>query len=224
MIIPAFNEEESLPGLIRYLKKLLAKESSEILVIDGGSTDRTVELCAKAGAKVITSDRKGRSKQMNVGSQHAKGDVLYFLHADTRPPSSFVDDINEAIKKGFGAGCFRLSFDDLHPVLRFYAWFTRFDVNLFRFGDQSLFVKNKTFEQVGGFDEQLIVMEDQVIVKNIKEKSKFAILKKPVITSARKYRMIGVLKLQIIFTMVVVMFYLGIDQQKIARFYKGVLS
>ncbi len=218
VIIPAINEEESISTLISYLFKY-GEQDLEIILVDGGSSDSTVEVAKQAGAKVLQSPDKGRSKQMNFGAKSAKHPILYFLHADTYPPKSFYSDVLDAINSGFAAGCYRLSFDNTHPLLRLYCWFTRFDVDYFRFGDQSLFVKKPVFERAGRFDEKLVVMEDQEIVRAIKKTSKFKIFKDSVITSARKYEKIGIVKLQLIFTSVLTMYYLGVDQQKIVDFY-----
>ena len=218
IIIPAFNEEKTIPRLISYLKEN-SGEGVEIIIVDGGSADQTISVAGKAGATVVKSPEKGRAKQMNYGAERAKNDILYFLHADTYPPPSFYSDIEESTKKGNKAGCYRLSFDDDHPFLKFYCWFTRFDIDVFRFGDQSLFVEKDVFEKAGRFDEKLIVMEDQEIVRAIKKVSNFIIFKRSVITSARKYRKIGIVKLQLIFTSVLTMYYLGVDQQKIVDFY-----
>lgn len=220
VIIPVYNEQESLPALLEYLNAKCDKAETEILIVDGGSEDETVPIASKLGAKVCKSAEKGRSKQMNWGARQAEGDILYFLHADTFPPASFIDDIKIAVEKGYGAGCFRLSFDVQHPLLAFYSWFTRFDVNLFRFGDQSLFVKKSTWKKVGGFDESLIVMEDQVIISLLKKEAAFKIINKEVVTSARKYIQVGIINLQLVFTVIVLLFYAGVDHKKIVNFYR----
>lgn len=219
VIIPAFNEQETLPQLIAYLNTHAGTKVGEILVVDGGSTDNTVKACEKAGAKVLKSPERGRARQMNYGAKHAKGDVFYFLHADTFPPASYGADICQAIAQQYGAGCYRLTFNLPHPLLKFYAWFTRFNIDLFRFGDQSLFVEKKVFWQVGGFDESLLVMEDQLIVRQLKKHTTFKLLKKTVTTSARKYKQVGVVRLQLIFTAVLLMFYMGVEQRRIVNFY-----
>ena len=218
IIIPTFNEQASISKLIGYLQNN-SPIGLEIIVVDGGSTDSTVEIAKKTGATIIHASEKGRAKQMNVGAAHANYEILYFLHADTYPPTSFYDDILGAIDKGFKSGCYRLAFDNKHPILTFYAWFTRFDIIFFRFGDQSLFVTKKIFKQVNRFDEHLVVMEDQEIVRSIKKSARFHIFKKSVITSARKYEKIGFVKLQFIFTVILLMYYLKIKQQKIVNFY-----
>ncbi len=217
VIIPVINEADSIGLLLQHLKKTMVG-NIELIVVDGGSTDKTKEIAKSEGASIIDAP-KGRAKQMNAGATVATGEVLYFLHADTYPPKNWYNEIMQAIRRGNDAGCCRLSFDDDHPALRFYAWFTKFNIDLFRFGDQSLFVRSTLFKKTGGFDENLVVMEDQEFVKTLKKSGTFVILKSRVITSARKYRTIGVYKLQLIFTVVLSMYYLGIDQQKIVDFY-----
>ena len=224
IIIPAYNEQDSISGLIGFLKKYSDLSSVEIIVSDGGSGDETQELAKKAGAKVVESPTKGRGAQMNYGAAKASGDILYFLHADTYPPETFCKDIETACSKGYEAGCYQLSFDDSHPLLRCYSWFTRFDIDYFRFGDQSLFIERSLFEKIDGFKEELIVMEDQDIVRRIKKKTRFKILSKSVTTSARKYREVGIAKLQLIFAIILVRFYLGTPQEKLVRFYKGFIK
>lgn len=224
IIIPAYNEEVALGELLPYLKKHIGPGEAEILVVDGDSTDNTRKVAEKLGARVLISPQKGRARQMNYGAENARGEVLYFLHADTVPPQGFMEEIEQKISAGFDAGCFRLRFDDEHPALRFFAWFTRFNLDVFRFGDQSLFVKKTPFEKIGGFREKLLVMEDQEIIKRLKNHAQFVIIKKAVITSARKYQRLGVFRLQFIFSIIVVLFYLRISQEVIVHFYKKFMS
>lgn len=224
IIIPAFNEEQSIGGLVCYLNEHSNSGEAEIIVVDGGSTDQTISEAKKAGATVVRSPRKGRASQMNVGAEKARGDLLYFLHADTVPPATFIHDITRAVEKGYSSGCFRLNFDSTHKALKLYSWFTRFDLDVFRFGDQSLFVTKELFYDAGRFDEDLVVMEDQEIIKRLKDHAQFSIIAKPVITSARKYERIGVFKLQMIFTIIVCLFYFNISQETIVHFYRAIIE
>ncbi|MCH2449881.1 MAG: TIGR04283 family arsenosugar biosynthesis glycosyltransferase [Gracilimonas sp.] len=224
IIIPAYNEEKNIGKLTAYLKENTASDKAEIIVVDGGSKDQTTAEAESAGAKVLNSPKKGRAGQMNFGAKHAKGDVFYFLHSDTRPPKTFVNDISRELNEGSQCGCFRLKFDQDHKILNFYSWFTRFDIDLFRFGDQSLFVKRELFEKTGGFDEKLMVMEDQEIVSRLKDHAQFSIISKPVTTSARKYQKIGVFQLQMIFSIIVCLFYLKISQETIVHYYRAVID
>ncbi|MDX1590634.1 MAG: TIGR04283 family arsenosugar biosynthesis glycosyltransferase [Balneolaceae bacterium] len=220
VIIPVFNEEENIGNLIDYLNRSNQGVMHEIIVVDGGSTDRTPQIVKEKGARLIRSVKKGRAVQMNEGAKAAGEDLLYFLHADSLPPEGFDREILAAANNGFGAGCFRLAFDTNHPLLRFYAYFTRFRSTLLRFGDQSLFVSKKIFEQTGGFDETLTVMEDQEIVRELKKITRFYLSDREVITSARKYRKTGMIRLQGVFSLIWILYYLGVPQEGLVQIYK----
>ncbi len=219
IIIPVFNEESTLNDLIPYLQNAIKDKNAELLLIDGSSSDNTVQICKELGATIYLSPLKGRASQMNYGAEKSSGDILYFLHADSLPPQNFIDDILENINEDYIAGCYRLAFKPELPLLKLYAWFTKFDNDLFRFGDQSLFVTRKAFEKIGGFDHKLKVMEDQQIVVDLKKEGKFKIVNNSIITSSRKYMKVGVLKLQLVFTIIVIFYYLGVSQKVMADFY-----
>jgi rSAM/selenodomain-associated transferase 2 len=221
VIIPVYNEEGVIGKTILYLRSAVHDQFvKEIIVVDGGSTDNTVNESEQAGALVVRGLKKGRAAQMNEGARHAKGSILYFLHADSTPPNTFAVDIAEAIKKDFTMGCYRLRFDVDHWFLKANAWFTRFDVNAFRYGDQSLFVSREHFDRVGGFSEKHIVFEDYEIIKRLRRQGKFGILKKEVTTSARKYITNGVFKMQGIFYLMYMMYRLGYSQERMLALFR----
>lgn len=220
IIIPAYNEEPCLSSTIHRIRKLPNSNKVEVIVSDGGSTDQTRALAEQAGARVVTSPRKGRSAQMNFGAAAAKGDILYFLHADTLPSPEFVQDILNAVNKGYCSGSFMLDFDHKHWFLDLNCWFTRFDYNYFRFGDQSLFILKDVFFKTGGFCEKHIVMEDQEIISRIKKQGSFIVIRKPVLTSARKYLENGIYKTQAIFFLIFFMYQLGYCQQTLVGTYR----
>ena len=226
IIIPTFNEENHIAATIHYLRQCRNQELlTEIIIVDGGSTDQTVKEAEKAGAgRVIVSAKKGRAVQMNFGASHAKGDIFYFLHADTLPPVGFSSDIAKAVKSGFQAGCFRLSFDHKHWFLKANCWFTRFDVDAFRFGDSSLFVSRELFIRAGGFSEKHLLLEDQEIIWRLKRFCHFVIIQKPVITSARKYLQTGIYKTQGIYFLIYLMYRLGVKQQKLGSTYEKLVK
>jgi len=225
VIIPTYNEQQNISAIINYLKELRANQYvSEIIVVDGGSTDNTFKLAQEAGARAIKSEKKGRAFQMNCGAYLAEGEVLYFLHADSYPPENFSSEIIKAMKAGFKSGCFRMAFDHPHWFLRANAWFTRFNINWIRFGDQSLFVTKPVFVAAGGFNPNLIIMEDQEIVGRLQKYGKFKVIPATIITSARKYLKNGVYRLQAIFFLLCILYQLGLSQKILTRFYQKLIK
>lgn len=221
VIIPVYNEAGVIGRTVQHLLSAQHNgELKEVIVVDGGSTDGSQQEATNAGAMVIRSAKKGRATQMNEGASKATGSILYFLHADSLPPPMFSTDIMEAFDQGYRAGCYRLRFDVEHWFLRANSWFTRFDVNAFRFGDQSLFVTREVFFQAGEFCEKHLVMEDQEIIKRLRRHGNFIVLQKEVITSARKYVSNGVFRMQGVFYLIYVMYHLGYSQDRLIETFR----
>ncbi|MEO6000621.1 MAG: TIGR04283 family arsenosugar biosynthesis glycosyltransferase [Chitinophagaceae bacterium] len=221
VIIPTYNEADHIANTIN--RVLLTKDEYpvEIIVVDGGSEDGTVSIAKELGVITVIAERKGRGAQMNQGATIASGETLYFLHADSRPPTGFARYITNALGKGASSGCFRLAFDYSHWFLRANCWFTRFNINAVRFGDQSLFVKKTVFLACGKFREDLVVMEDQEIIHRIRKFGNFVVMNAAVITSARKYHENGVYKMQAIFFRIWLLYYLGYSQDYILKLYRS---
>lgn len=220
VIVPTLNEESAIARVIAAVAGSDTTTSIvETIVVDGGSADRTVERARAAGARTLVAPRRGRAAQMNAGARIATGSVLYFLHADSRPPMGFSGMIADAVSAGATSGCFRLAFDDPHWFLRASAWCTRFDIDLLRFGDQSLFVARDAFERCGGFDESMVVLEDQEIVRRLRRAGRFVLLRECVETSARKYRENGIIRLQAIFALICLGYHCGIPQHRLCELY-----
>ncbi|MBA9076322.1 TIGR04283 family arsenosugar biosynthesis glycosyltransferase [Rufibacter quisquiliarum] len=225
IIIPTYQEASGIGRLVSFLlDQAMGQRGVEVLVVDAQSTDGTQGVARAAGARVVESAVKSRAVQMNVGARAANGRILYFLHADTYPPAGFIPAIIQAVQRGHAAGCFRLAFDLPHRFLQFFCWFTRFNVGFFRFGDQSLFVLRELFLREKGFKETLLVMEDQELVRRLQRQTRFTVLRQQVTTSARKYRENGVVRLQLIFTLLMGMYYLGFSQQKIVAVYRRLIQ
>lgn len=225
IIIPTYNEASCIKSTIKQLwQKDTDNLITEIIVADGGSTDNTLSIARSEGVKTITAHAKGRAAQMNAGAAIATQDILYFLHADTIPPSQFTSQIKTAKQNGFEAGCFRLSFNVNHWFLKANCWFTRFDVDAIRFGDQSLFITKKAFQHLGGFCEKHIVLEDQHLIKRLKKKYAFTIMPEAVKTSARKYLDNGIYKTQAIFFVIYGMYQAGFSQAKLVSTYRRFIN
>ena len=186
VIIPTFNEEV---GIANIIKHLLTCDGPipEILVIDGGSTDNTLKRASNAGAKTFSSPGKGRAIQMNYGASKSNGEILYFVHADCLPPTSFPRDIDQAVKNGFGLGRYRTKFLSSKLLLKINAFFTRFDWFICYGGDQTLFMKKSLFQSIGGYREEMRIMEDYDIIVRARKLELYKIMEGNALVSARKY-------------------------------------
>lgn len=199
IIIPVYNEEKHLPLLLEHLRKVSAGYVLEIILVDGGSTDKTPVIGENdSQVKLINSDR-GRATQMNAGAKIARAEILYFLHADSFPPPKFDELILKEINNGNKAGCFQMKFDKNHWWLNLMGHFTKINHLSCRGGDQSLFVEKKLFKEIGGFDETYKVYEDNELIKRLYQKRQFTVIKKWLTTSARLYNKMGVWNTQLLF-------------------------
>lgn len=220
IIIPVYNEELHVERLLVHLKKNSSPQNiKEIIVVDGGSTDKTVQLAIKQNVTVLVSD-KGRAKQMNHGAKNALGDILYFLHADTYPPKDFDKTIIHAFSQNQKAGCFRMKFDSGSKFLKFFAWFTRMNHKICRGGDQSLFICRDLFYKMKGYNEDYIIYEDGEFIDRLYKNTRFKILPQEVTTSARKYEQMGMLKLQYHFGIIHLKKGLGQSPEQLYHYYK----
>ena len=236
IIIPVLNEVEIIDDLLNHLNtNTTASHISEIIVVDGGSTDRTVEIVSKIitqidsetssglenPLKIILIDSpKGRAKQMNLGAKYAKGGILYFLHADSFPPKDFDQLIIHEVKKGNKAGCFRMQFDSNHWWLRLASWFTQFRWRACRGGDQSQFITRELFDEIGGYNENYIIYEDNILINELFARNEFIVINKKIKTSSRLYRKHGVWKLQYHFWTIYVKKWFGASADDLFAYYK----
>lgn len=220
IIIPVLNEEDYIQRVLaKILENTCTDQIMEILIVDGGSTDRTVFFAQKFGARVLSSE-KGRANQMNWGAKNASGDILYFLHVDSLPPPGFDTQVLKVVEEGIRTGCFRLKFDSPSPFLGFFAWCTKINRPICRGGDQSLFVEKELFETLGGFDENYKVYEDNEFIGRLYKKTPFKVINDYVETSARRYMEKGMVRLQYHFAMIHLRYYLGKGPDSLYDYYR----
>lgn len=219
IIIPVLNEALYIGRLLDFLRYKIGQSSGiEILVVDGGSADGTVNEAANRGVRVVHSSR-GRAVQMNNGVREASGEVLYFLHADTLPPAGFELSIQKAVSKGKMAGCFRMKFDSPRGFLSLFSWFSRFNCPLCRGGDQSLFITRPLFDKCGGYNENYRIYEDNELTSRLYKLGCFCVLPEYVTTSARRYRQKNPISLQFHFGIMHLKNYLGAGPDSLYRYY-----
>ena len=226
IIIPTLNEEDYIGTLLEFLSTHQQKDQFEVIVVDAGSSDATVEKTNEHSCKLIVTSIQSRAHQMNAGANVAKGDILYFVHADTKLIPSFVNDIHGSVDKGFKSGCYRFKFDaPKNPLLHVNGFFTRFPFMWCRGGDQTLFITKTDFEKVGGFDERFVIMEDYDLLERIQAQGiSFRVIPKSVKVSARKYNRNSYLKVQLANLHAMRMFKKGTNPTLIKDYYTSELG
>jgi rSAM/selenodomain-associated transferase 2 len=222
IIIPTYNEELYIEKLVSYLKKYAA--FAEIIVIDGNSQDKTLLLAKKSGATAVISPQRGRSTQMNYGASIAKGDIFYFVHADTFPPQKFVRDILNAAGNGYDFGRYKTKFLSRKIILRINEWFTRFDFFICMGGDQTLFVKKIMFNKLQGFKQEMELMEDYEFCDRAKKFGSYKIMNDSALISARKYEKNSWLQVQKANYKVMQLYKKGAPQEILVKTYKSMLN
>lgn len=239
IIIPVFNEAETIKKFLHYVIKNLSGEIKvEILIIDGGSEDKTEAQVLKflkdflekplkpnsnkynAFIKIkFLNSEQGRAKQMNFGAKNATGEILYFLHADSLPPQNFDFYILKEVQKGNPAGCFRMKFDSSHWWLQLAGWLTKYKWKGCRGGDQSQFITKSLFEEIEGFDENYVIYEDNILINELYKRNKFVVIPEVLTTSARRYREKGIWNLQYHFWVIHLKRWLGADAKELYEYY-----
>ncbi|WP_414527597.1 TIGR04283 family arsenosugar biosynthesis glycosyltransferase [Nodularia chucula] len=218
IIIPTFNEAANIENAIASTQP---NTNVELIVVDGGSQDDTVNIAQSLSVKVITS-LPGRAMQMNAGAMAATGDILLFLHADTRLPAGFDHMVRSALKQPqtvAGAFALRIDADDwtLRWVEKGVNWRSHFWQ--MPYGDQAIFLSTEVFQKIGKFPE-LPIMEDFELIRRLKRISKITIIPVPVITSARRWLKKGVLQTTLLNQMVITAYFLGISPERIRCWYR----
>ena len=219
IIIPVLNEAKIIQPI---LNELHTSSQVEIIVVDGGSQDNTVAVAIQTGVKVISVLHKGRAAQMNAGANIARGDILLFLHADTKLPSNFVELVVKTLEPdNVVAGAFELAIDGEATSLRWIELLVKVRSRLFSlpYGDQAIFISKKAFINFGGFAD-LAIMEDFEFIKRIAKQGKIAIAPATVTTSGRRWQKLGVWKTTLINQAIIAGYYLGISATKLSNFYR----
>ena len=223
LIVPALNEVE---GIARCLASVAGQAPAETIVVDGGSTDGTASAARAAGATVLTSGR-GRARQMNAGADAATGDALLFLHADTRLPPDALERVRAALADdAVAGGCFQTRFElngaTWGPLGRglMRLWEGRMWMrwHRFAFGDRALFARRAAFESIGGYPDQPM-FEDLDLVRALRQRGRFVFVQADVVTSARRFARHGALRQQLRNLGLWLGWNAGISGARLKRFY-----
>jgi rSAM/selenodomain-associated transferase 2 len=219
IVIPAINESTDLNA---FLPQRLPEEVCEVILVDGGSTDDTREIARRLGWQVISSPR-GRAVQMNAGAAIARGDVLLFVHADTRLPADFAAQITAVLAAPkVVAGAFHLQIGAGGIALRVIEKLANFRSRWLKmpFGDQAIFVLTSEYRAVGGYPE-IPIMEDVELIRRLRRRGCIALARSSVVTSARRWERLGVLRTTILNVWCQVAYRFGASPARLHRWYYG---
>ncbi len=222
VVIPTLNESEFLPAALDSLRK---GRGVEVIVADGGSSDGTRSLATRRGARVVRS-RPGRAVQMNAGAARARGELLLFLHADTRLPPGWDLTVRRILSEpGVAAGAFPLAVAERGPKFRRYAaWANRRARWLgLPYGDQALFLTAETFHRLGGF-KPWPLLEDLDLVRRVRQAGAIRLGLAPVVTSARRWQAAGLVRTFLVHQAILAGYWLGWPVSRLARWHRSLES
>jgi rSAM/selenodomain-associated transferase 2 len=219
IIMPVLDEGEAIAKMLDGLADLRSL-GAEVIVVDGGSRDATIQR-ARLRADCVISAPRGRASQMNAGAARASGDVLLFLHADTRLPAD-ADHVvlNGLERSGRAWGRFDVRIEGGHPLLPVVAWFMgmRSRITGIATGDQAIFVGRDAFHAAGGFPA-IPLMEDIALCKRLRRMTRPLCLRERVVTSGRRWEKNGVLFTIFLMWRLRLAFFLGADPKGLAHRY-----
>jgi rSAM/selenodomain-associated transferase 2 len=218
VVIPAWNESAN---IARAIERAWAIEPLEVIVVDGGSTDGTVEIARSCCCRLLESAR-GRALQQNEGARAASGETLLFLHADTWLDPSGGRQIATALGRAeVAAGAFQQQIEATGLVYRLLERGNALRVRLFgmAYGDQGIFIRRATFEQLGGFPE-VRLMEDWLLMRRLRRIARPVLLRGPLYVSARRWQKHGALRQTLRNRMLIVAARLGVSPNRLADFYE----
>lgn len=217
VIIPTLNEGAFLAAT---MDTVLGYENVEVIVADGGSSDQTIEV-ARAYNVTTIEVPSCRAAQMNSGAQGAHGEILLFLHADTHLPKDWANHVrNEMRDPGTAGGAFLLKIDVQERWSRIIEWLANIRSRRLHmpYGDQAIFLRADLFREMCGFQE-LPIMEDFELMRRLHKRGRIGIISEPVITSARRWKALGVWWTTVVNQLVILGYFLGVPPHFLARFY-----
>lgn len=220
IIVPMLNEAETLPDLLAHLLPW-QRCGCEVLLVDGGSRDGSAAMAECAGFTVLHAEW-GRARQMNAGAQAASGEVLLFLHADTRLPAAADHLVRQALADATASwGRFDVQIAGRPPMLHVVGWMMnrRSRLTGIATGDQAIFVRRTVFKAIGGFPDQPL-MEDVELSRRLKKRGAPACLKARVITSGRRWETRGVWRTILLMWRLRLAYWLGASPEQLARQYR----
>lgn len=219
IIIPVYNEEVTID---RVLHSLPFGNGIEVIIVDGQSDDRTMDIVRKYPVKVVESSR-GRALQMNAGASAAKGGIFLFLHADCVVDKEGLEAAQKYVSHNFVGGCFSHKIDSPKWIYRWIETSGHLRAEFFRifYGDQAIFVRRDIFERIGGFDS-VSLFEDAIFSKKLRRLGKTIVLDDQAIVSPRRWERRGVARTTFLNWLLTLGFIFGVSTDHLAKLYKNI--
>ncbi len=220
VVVPVLDEAAALPGLLDHLAALPGR--FEVVVVDGGSRDGSADIAREHPSRpTVCTSEPGRARQMNCGATESTGEVLLFLHADTVLPRDAYAAIVAALRDPHvQGGNFALRFDGEDRFSqRLASWYRVQRRAGIYYGDSAVFVRREVFDHLGGY-RPLPIMEDYDFVRRLEKRGRTACLAGPAVTSARRWRALGVPRTVFSWFVIRWLFVAGVSPARLARLYR----
>jgi rSAM/selenodomain-associated transferase 2 len=220
VIVPVLNEAPLIGEFLRKVRTVLGPES-EIIVVDGGSSDGTCPTAERFADRLITAPR-GRASQMNAGAKIAGGEVLWFLHADLEPPPASLHRIQSALAGSHVVGgCFRLRFPRCELIYRVSDSLGNLGVGVFGFalGDHGIFCRRAAFHRAGGYPD-VPILEDAEIYRRLRREGKMRQLSEEIVSDPRAYEVHGACRTTAVYFSILALYVLGVPIDSLNQIYR----
>ena len=218
IIVPTLNEETQIGSTLRALQALSGEK--EILVADGGSEDHTVEIATRSGVRVVSCER-GRGCQIRTAALEARGTVLWFVHADTRPQNGSLESIHDSLRDTAAAGGnFSLVFEGDHYSARQMTWIYPHLRRLgLSYGDAGIFIRRSVYEAIGGCRDYPL-FEDLDMIRRMKRHGNFVHLATRIFTSSRRFSGPRYGRVWALWITLQILYWAGVSPYRLARWYR----
>lgn len=219
IVVPVLNEKKVILDFLTNLRERAAK--AEIIVVDGGSSDGTAESTLGLCDQLLRT-ASGRARQMNTGASRARGDVLWFLHADTTIPETAIANIEDALTNSQTiGGFFRIRVSEQDFIYRLTDSFAHYAGLLLRirYGDHGLFCRREAFERIGGFPD-VSLMEDADFFRKLRRAGRVVVIPDSIIVSPRRYESIGPARLTFAYGLISLLYFLHSPRSLLHSIYR----